>query len=246
MTGEISFDLTFLMNGSLAGLVAITGGCGVVEPWAAVIIGMVAGLVFFLGSKLLVRLRLDDAVDAIPVHCFSGMLGVIAVGLFASPRWLEVAYGHARHPGWFYAADDGVLLGTQCVGLLFIVVWVTTIMLPFFIWLDWKGWFRSDPLEELVGLDTSYHGGLALLNRGEDRVNPEYITALKERRDRKEVREARPTNVYEARPVGVFDNEADDQTGDIFQTDDNEGGDEEGQAEEGTVEDTSVYGMVSL
>jgi len=68
------------------------------------------------------------------------------------------------------------------MGVLFIFGWVMCIMLPFFIWLDWKGWFRSDPLEEIVGLDTSYHGGLALLAHADDGVRPEYITAFKEHR----------------------------------------------------------------
>lgn len=51
------------MNGCLGGLVSITGSCGVIEPWAAVIIGAVAGLLYLSTSKLLIRLRIDDAVD---------------------------------------------------------------------------------------------------------------------------------------------------------------------------------------
>ena len=65
-TGEAFFDLKFLMNGSLSGLVAITGSCGVVEPWAAVLIGAIAGILYIFGSWALVRMKLDDAVDAIP------------------------------------------------------------------------------------------------------------------------------------------------------------------------------------
>ena len=53
------------MNGSLTGLVAITGGCAAVETWAAVIIGIVAGWAYLFCSKLMIRLRIDDAVDAI-------------------------------------------------------------------------------------------------------------------------------------------------------------------------------------
>jgi len=185
-TGEAIFDLKYAMNGSLAGLVAITGGCGVVEPWAAVVIGFFAGLIYLIGSNLLIRFRLDDAVDAIPVHMFNGVWGVIAVGLMASPTRLQNVYGRSDHPGLFYSwhmgYSDGVLLGAQLVGILFVCGWVMVIMLPFFIWLDWKGWLRSDPLEELVGLDTSYHGGLALLS-GEDGVNPEYISAYKQQRN---------------------------------------------------------------
>jgi ammonium transporter, Amt family len=185
-TGEAYFDVKKAMNGSLAGLVAITGSCGVVEPFAAVIIGSIAGVVYLLSSHLLIKLRIDDACDAIPVHAFSGVWGVIAVGLFSSSTRLEQFYGPGRgkHPGllysWYQGDSDFRLLGIQIVGVLFIVGWVLVIMLPFFVWLDWKGWLRSDPLEELVGLDTSYHGGLALLSTHND-VKPEYISAYKER-----------------------------------------------------------------
>jgi ammonium transporter, Amt family len=187
-TGEAYFDITYAMNGCLAGLVAITGGCGVVEPWAAIIIGMGAGLTYLIGSHLLIKLRLDDAVDAIPVHLASGTWGVTAVGLFASPTHLMEAYGRNDHPGLFYSwwngNSDGTLLGVQFIGILFICGWVMVIMLPFFVWLDWKGWFRSDPLEEIVGLDLSYHGGIPLLNHGGDEaVNPDYISAYKKRQE---------------------------------------------------------------
>jgi Amt family ammonium transporter len=187
-TGEPYFDIKYAMNGSLCGLVAITGGCGVVEPWAAVVTGFFAGMFYVGGSRLLLSLRLDDAVDAIPVHMFSGTWGLICVGLFASTERLEDVYSRSDHPGLFYSfaagKPDGTLLACQIIGMLFIIGWVMVIMLPFFVWLDWKGWFRSDPLEEIVGLDTSYHGGLALLN-GEDHVDPEYITAYKEKKKEK-------------------------------------------------------------
>jgi len=71
-TGEVSYDLTMAMNGCLAGLVAVTAGTATVDPWAAIIIGAVGGWVYLGASKLLIRLRIDDAVDAIPVHCFNG------------------------------------------------------------------------------------------------------------------------------------------------------------------------------
>jgi len=78
-------------------------------------------------------------------------------------------------------------MGAQMIGLLFIIGWIFVIMFPFFVWLDWKGWFRSDPLEEIVGLDTSYHGGLALLSGG-DEVNPEYISAFKRKKEENNMR----------------------------------------------------------
>jgi Amt family ammonium transporter len=192
-TGEPIFDLKVAMNGSLGGLVAVTAACGVVEPWAAVLIGAVAGIIYLAGSQLLVNIRLDDAVDAIPVHMFNGMWGLLSVGLFASRRNLELALGKdALHVGWVYSwregSADAHLLGAQLIGILFIFGWVVGVMLPFFIWLDWKGWFRSDPLEEIVGLDTSYHGGL-ILGSGQEQVNPEYISQF--RKQRSELRNRR-------------------------------------------------------
>jgi len=50
-------------------------------------------------------------------------------------------------------------------------------MFPFFIWLDMKGWFRSDPLDEIIGLDTSYHGG-CMLGSNHDKVGPNTISVL--------------------------------------------------------------------
>lgn len=67
-TGEVTFNLQYAMNGCLSGLVAITAGCSVVESWAALVIGLVAGANYLAFSKLLVKRRIDDAVDAIPVH----------------------------------------------------------------------------------------------------------------------------------------------------------------------------------
>jgi len=162
MTGEPIFDLTKAMNGSLAGLAAVTAGCGVVEPFAAVLIGLVAGILYVLASAGLVHFEIDDAVDAVPVHCVGGLWGLIAVGLFASPTRLDDFYGNGgNHPGWFYLArtdgGSGRLMGIQLVGILFIVGWTAFFMYPFFSWLDYRGWFRADALDEIVGLDVSYH-----------------------------------------------------------------------------------------
>lgn len=75
-TGEYTFDLTRTLNACLSGLVAVTAGCGTVENWAAVLTGAIAGILYLGGSWLIVWLKLDDAVDAIPVHLFSGTFHV--------------------------------------------------------------------------------------------------------------------------------------------------------------------------
>jgi Amt family ammonium transporter len=161
-TGEITFDVSYALNGCLSGLVGITASCALVEPWAAVIIGSTSGIIYIVASHALIYWQIDDAVDAIPVHLFNGIWGVVAVGLFASPRRMEAVFGRSDHVGWFYSwgqnSGDATLLATNMVGLLFIVGFVTTTMLPFLFFLQYMGWFRSDPLEEIVGLDLRYKG----------------------------------------------------------------------------------------
>ncbi|CAN0042201.1 unnamed protein product, partial [Hapterophycus canaliculatus] len=71
-------------NGLLAGLVGVTAGCSTCEPEGAMVIGIVAGFIYTYASKLLVKLQIDDVVDAIPVHLGCGMWGVFAASLFAT------------------------------------------------------------------------------------------------------------------------------------------------------------------
>ncbi len=79
-------DLTMGLNGGLAGLVGITAGCGSVAPWAAIVIGLLAGvIVFFSVIGMEKILKVDDPVGAISVHGVCGAWGTIAVGLFADP-----------------------------------------------------------------------------------------------------------------------------------------------------------------
>lgn len=70
-SGEVSYDLTMAMNGALGGLVAVTAGTSVFPPWAAIIVGVCGGWAYLGFSKLLIRLRIDDAVDAIPVSDYT-------------------------------------------------------------------------------------------------------------------------------------------------------------------------------
>ena len=153
------------MNGCLGGLVAITAGCTTVTPWGAVIIGVVAGWVYYGGSKLIIKLKIDDAVDAIPVHFFNGIWGLLAVGLFADAEKMDYAGYNSDHTGWFFSwgkgTGDANLLLCQFVAVVWIVGWVFATMTPFFLVLNMLGMFRVDPLEEEVGLDISHHRGAA-------------------------------------------------------------------------------------
>ena len=78
-------DLTMALNGSLAGLVAITAPCDLVTANASIVIGLVAGVLVVLSVFALDKLHIDDPVGAVSVHCVNGVWGTIAVGLFAAP-----------------------------------------------------------------------------------------------------------------------------------------------------------------
>ena len=171
-TGEIAYDITMVMNGALTGLVAVTAGCSVMAPWGAYVTGIVAGWVYIFYSHLLVKLKIDDAVDAIPVHFGGGSWGCIALGLFAEPMATGKAFGEHGHYGWFYewgqGSGDGNLLAAQVVGVLWIIGWVSFTMVPFLLLVNLLGWFRVDTIEEEVGLDISHHKGAAYDLTGPD------------------------------------------------------------------------------
>lgn len=158
-TGEVAWKLSDGLNGTLTGLVAITGGCGIFEPWAAALVGALGGVLYISLSRQLTRWKIDDACDAIPVHLGGGIWGLIAVGIFASPRLLEEVYGRSTHVGWVFSwgrgSADATLLGINVVGGLLIFVWVSCLMTPVFLFLSFFGWFRADSLEEIIGLDST-------------------------------------------------------------------------------------------
>jgi Amt family ammonium transporter len=116
-------------NGVLCGFVAITAGCHVLEPWAAIIDGAVASLVFEGVCVLWLKLKIDDPLGAAPMHGFAGAWGLFCVGLLAKEEYVLQAYGGTHtadnniYPyGCFYPQDKGVsgkLLASQ-VGRLII------------------------------------------------------------------------------------------------------------------------------
>ena len=106
-------DLTMALNGSLAGLVAITAPCDQVTCNAAVVIGLVAGVLVVLSVFFFDKIHIDDPVGAVSVHCVNGVWGTLAVGLFAAPA--SLGYGNDL-VGLFYGGGFKYL-GVQLVGV---------------------------------------------------------------------------------------------------------------------------------
>jgi Amt family ammonium transporter len=160
-TGHTSWDLVTACNCCLAGLVAISGGSQIFSTWASVLIGTLAGWSYYAVDKLLLRFKIDDPVGAIPVHLGGGILGVIATGLFANPYYMSLAGLNSAHPGWFYSwgrgsGDANLLLCELCL-LLYILAWVSILMVPFYLILKATDQLRIDPDVEKDGCDLRQH-----------------------------------------------------------------------------------------
>lgn len=157
-TGEFNLDITAAMNGCLSGLVAITASCAIVTEGCAIVIGICAAWIYMGSSMLLIRWKIDDAVDAIPVHLCNGLWGLLATGLFASPDLIPDVFGIEERAGWLYNLAMPQLLATQLVGAVFILAWTGLCMIPFFKLLDYFDILRVDAIDEIVGLDATYGG----------------------------------------------------------------------------------------
>ncbi len=144
-------DLSMAMNGALAGLVAITAPCAYVEPWAAMVIGMIAGVIVVLGVELLDKLHIDDPVGAVPVHGMCGIFGTICIGIFG-----KSSLGLAND-GFIYSGNP-TQLGIQMVGSFSTIVFVVIMMGLIFKVIDLTVGLRVRREEELRGLDIGEHG----------------------------------------------------------------------------------------
>ncbi|MBN2138901.1 MAG: ammonium transporter [Sedimentisphaerales bacterium] len=144
-------DLSMAMNGALAGLVGITAPCAYVEPWAAIVIGIVSGYIVVRGVELLDSLHIDDPVGAFPVHGICGVWGTLAVGIFG-----KSALG-LQNNGLIYGGNP-TQLGAQLVGSACTIAFVVISMGIVFKLIDRTVGLRVSREEELRGLDIGEHG----------------------------------------------------------------------------------------
>jgi len=154
-------DASMTLNGCLIGLVAITGGCAVVSPVAAVVIGLVAGIVVVLSVEFIDKVvKVDDPVGAVSVHGVGGLMGVLFIGLFADPAYSAAAgvtgVGGAPAAGLFYGGGLAQL-GVQALGELTVIAWAFGTTLLLFAAMKRTIGVRVETEHQLRGLDISEH-----------------------------------------------------------------------------------------
>jgi ammonium transporter, Amt family len=148
-------DVSMMLNGALAALVAVTAACGFVAPWAAIVIGLVAGFVAVVGVLVVERIGIDDPIGAVAVHGAAGVWGTVATGIFAVPALASnlgtgsggLVYTGSLHQVWVQ------LLGLAAVGAF-------TFSTSFgALWAMKRLWgIRVEEHAETFGLDMSEHG----------------------------------------------------------------------------------------
>jgi Amt family ammonium transporter len=141
-------DVSMTLNGSLAGLVAITAGADIVNPWAAAVIGLIAGVLIVPSIEFIDRkVRVDDPVGAISVHGVCGALGTVLTGVFASNADLAAM-----------EMSRAQLIGTQALGVVTVTAWVAVTMTIIFQIIKHTVGLRVSTEDEILGLDISEHG----------------------------------------------------------------------------------------
>ena len=154
-------DPSMTANGALAGLVAITAPCAYVNGISALIIGVVAAFLVcnavpFVENKL----KLDDPVGAISVHCVNGLWGMLALGLFADGKYGDGVNGVAGGVRGLFYGDASQLIA-QLIAVAVLIVWGFGLSYLFFRILDKVWGLRVSPETELDGLDIPEMGVLA-------------------------------------------------------------------------------------
>jgi Amt family ammonium transporter len=140
--------------GAVAGLVGITPAAGFVTPMASIIIGFLAGVGCFFAVEVLVRGRIDDALDVFGVHGVGGIIGALATGIFATKT-----VNAAGNDGLLYG-NPGLLL-TQLIAVVVVAVYAAAITFVLLKAINAVVGIRVSPEEEALGLDSSQHGETA-------------------------------------------------------------------------------------
>ncbi|MFA5157377.1 MAG: ammonium transporter [Candidatus Omnitrophota bacterium] len=157
------WDVGMMLNGCLAGLVAVTAPCAWIEAWAAVVIGAIAGLLVVASVYFWEARGIDDPVGAVSVHGINGVWGLISVGLFADGTYGLATTSEPLVKGLFYGGGYGQLIA-QVIGAAVAVTWAFSLGFIAFKLMDKYFGIRVSPEEEIKGLDIPEHGTPAYPN----------------------------------------------------------------------------------
>jgi len=150
------WNIGLACNGILAGLVSITAPCPVVAPGCAICIGFIGGLLYYGFSSLMVRLKIDDPLDAAAVHGMCGFWGVISVAIFTTKDYMMKA-AYEREAG----QDLGTRLGNQIAVALAVTAWTLSLSGLMFFTVKMTIGLRTDEGAQPGGLDKPDFGGPA-------------------------------------------------------------------------------------
>ncbi|HEU5234949.1 MAG TPA: ammonium transporter [Terriglobales bacterium] len=159
--GSKKWDVSFTVNGFLAGLVAITCPCYWVSPTGAILLGGVAGVIVVLGVEFLEWLRIDDPIGAVPVHGICGIWGTLSLGLFACGKYGATGPitpdNSAALKGLFYGGGT-TLLAAQAIGSVIVTLSTFAVAMAVMYLVNLTGTLRVSREGELYGLDLHEHG----------------------------------------------------------------------------------------
>eukprot|EP00281_Chroomonas_sp_CCMP1168_P018353 CAMPEP_0206216846 /NCGR_PEP_ID=MMETSP0047_2-20121206/2944_1 /ASSEMBLY_ACC=CAM_ASM_000192 /TAXON_ID=195065 /ORGANISM="Chroomonas mesostigmatica_cf, Strain CCMP1168" /LENGTH=536 /DNA_ID=CAMNT_0053639231 /DNA_START=129 /DNA_END=1739 /DNA_ORIENTATION=+ len=153
--GEGHWDLGLALNSILAGLVGVTASCAVINPWMAFLIGFSSAILYYLGHILLLKLKIDDPLDAAPIHGGCGIWGLLCVGIFCT----DVNVQYAAYPNVNDACGRGEQFGVQIIGAIVIVGWTVVTAGIVFYGIKYTIGLRVPEYQEEIGMDISEHGG---------------------------------------------------------------------------------------
>jgi Amt family ammonium transporter len=150
-------DLVMVVNGIIAGLVSITGGCAVVEPWAACVVGVIGFLVYCVSSHALLKLHIDDPLDAAPLHGACGIWGILVPGIFGTDANASIV-GYRGSSAGYGPIASGEQFGVQLVGALVITAWAAITSFLLFSCIKATIGLRPHDGDFEGGLDDTTHG----------------------------------------------------------------------------------------
>ena len=151
------WNMSFILNGSLAGLVAITAGCAVVTPIAAIVIGALAGILVVLSVTAVERMKIDDAVGAFSVHGVCGAFGTLMIGIVGSEPLMTALLGSETPVQSLLDGGSLAVLGSQIVGVVGVAVWVGVTSFIMFAALNAVNILHVDPEADRIGIDAYEH-----------------------------------------------------------------------------------------